>query len=212
MHDRRLKALRESGKTLSRKARSRPESLTASTSNSTTHSPHASPAHSRAASRNVSDAESDDESDYDVHEAMSGSASSEKSEDIVAEAATERLTERIAELKERRRRNAKLREETLTGYLHLTRHYYTVRPVQSASAPIVDALMKSVEGGAADERQLALKALPVTMLTSPLESDNNRTFERLEETCLEGTLTILRERTVCHTKQRPRTRTLLSKR
>jgi hypothetical protein len=74
MHDLRLKVLRESGKTVSKKARSRPES----NRGSVTHSPNASPAHSRLnspnhsrpGSRYGSEEESVSDSEYDDNMTM----------------------------------------------------------------------------------------------------------------------------------------------
>ncbi|CRK30831.1 hypothetical protein BN1708_005272, partial [Verticillium longisporum] len=189
MHDLRLKVLRESGKTVSRKSRSRPESTRGSTINSPSgspgHSQYNSPAHSRAGSRYASE-EEESEEDYD--DSMTASTLSNGSEAVFDESQgavwTQILQDRIVELQDRKRSSVKGRETALVSYLHLLKQHYADRQVGSSSHEIVTALMRSVRsGGSTLEKSLALQALQVTLLTSPSDSLYDDIYQQIETAC-----------------------------
>ena len=183
MHDLRKKVLLESQKTVSRKARLRPESARSSTN----HSPDTSPGNSRAGSRANSRpssrpgsryaSEDEDASDSDIDPGFgsltlsTGSASGDDAfDDDLTHPWAERLQDRIGELQDRKR-SGEGREATLTAYLHLLRHHYAGQQVGNSISNIIPALLKSI--GRADgvnERLLALRALMATLLTSPSQS------------------------------------------
>ncbi|KAI3542469.1 IFRD domain-containing protein [Colletotrichum filicis] len=188
MHDLRLKVLRESGKTVSKKAKSRPESARASMRNSPNVSPgHSqinSPAHSRAGSRYASEDEGSD-SDYD--DGMTMSTLSNHSDTALDEATepnwAQLLQDRIVELQDRKRTNTQRREATLMSYLHLVKHHYGGRQVSNSLQDIVTALMKNTRsGGSSLERLMSLKSLSATLLTTPSDSLFEDIYPQLEKT------------------------------
>ncbi|TPX14409.1 uncharacterized protein E0L32_005373 [Thyridium curvatum] len=189
MHDLRKKALLESGKTTSRKARSRPES----TRGSTTHSPVTSPGHSRPGSRAnsrpgsryASEDEGFSDSEYDETMTMStNSASDDAADGEPRQSWVERLQDRIAELDDRKRSSVQGRTGLLAGYLHLIRHHFAGPQIEGSVSEIVDTLLKSIKGGgSAEERSLALKSLTVTALNCPAESIFEQAFEPLKVVC-----------------------------
>ncbi|KAI1270690.1 interferon-related developmental regulator-domain-containing protein [Xylariaceae sp. FL1019] len=179
MHDLRKKILLESGKTMSRKARSRPDSLVAS--------PISSPAPSRGASRTTSryasEEEISDDSDYD--DSLTNSvAGSDDGEDVATASWTDRLRDRIAELLDRKRSSTKGREATLTSYAHLVRYHYAEEQVNFQLNEIVLALLKCIRSSSsADESLAAIMALMLT--TFSVESDNiyDRVYPTLKQIC-----------------------------
>ncbi|KAJ0167709.1 Uncharacterized protein CTA2_801 [Colletotrichum tanaceti] len=188
MHDLRLKVLRESGKTVSKKARSRPESARASMRNSPNVSPgHSqinSPAQSHAGSRYASEEEGSDD-EYDDNMTMSTlSNGSETALDEATEAAwTQLLQDRIVELQDRKRTNTKIRETTLMSYLHLVKHHYGGRQITNSLTEIVTALMKNIRsGGGSLERLMSLQSLAATLLTAPSDAFFEDIYPQLEKT------------------------------
>ncbi|KAI0912329.1 interferon-related developmental regulator-domain-containing protein [Ustulina deusta] len=165
MRDLRKKILLESGKTVSRKARSRPDSLGAS--------PIGSPAPSRGASRVNSRyaSEEEDLSDSEYEDSLTNSvANSDDGNEPIA-SWTERLGDRIAELLDRKRSSAKGRETCLSAYSHIVRHHYAEEQLGPQLNELVPALLKSVRGGSnTDEALSAVKALTMTILST--QSDN----------------------------------------
>ncbi|KAK1844760.1 ifrd domain protein [Colletotrichum chrysophilum] len=192
MHDLRLKVLRESGKTVSKKARSRPESARASMRNSPnispSHSQINSPAHSRAGSRYASEDEASDD-EYDDNMTMSTLSNGTDSGDEGIGGASDAswatlLQDRIVELQDRKRTNTKGRETTLMSYLHLVKHHYGGRQISGSINEIVSALMKNIRsGGSTVERIYSLKSLQATLLTSPSEVLFDDIYPQLEKTC-----------------------------
>ncbi|KAL0942391.1 ifrd domain protein [Colletotrichum truncatum] len=193
MHDLRLKVLRESGKTVSRKARSRPESARGSMRNSPnispSHSQITSPAHSRAGSRYASEDEgSDDEYDDNMTMSTLSNGSDSGIDDAVGGAADASwatlLQDRIVELQDRKRTNTKGREATLMSYLHIVKHHYAGRQISGSLEEIVSALMKNIRsGGSSVERIYSLKSLQATLLTSPSDTLYDDIYPQLEKTC-----------------------------
>lgn len=192
MRDLRKKALLESQKTVSRKARSKPES----TSSPANLSPDASPANSRAGSRAnsrpnsrpgsryASEDEGASDSEYDVMTMSTNSASGDDAlDDDPGNTWAERLQSRVGELQDRKR-NAEQREATLAAYLHLTRHHFSENQIGRFSSDIIPALLRSVrEGASLHERVLALKALMVTLLTTPSENFSGALLSALKSLC-----------------------------
>ncbi|KAL2758233.1 hypothetical protein ACRALDRAFT_1061439 [Sodiomyces alcalophilus JCM 7366] len=188
MRDLRLKVLRESGKTVSRKARSRPESTQGSAKNSPAgspaHSRHTSPAVSRAGSRYASDEDVSD--DYD--DSVSCSTFSNDSEFVTDQSQgptwESRLQDRIAELQDRKRSNVDRREKTIAAYLHIVKHHFAGAEVGGSLAEILSALMRSVRtGGSSVEKALALQAVQATLLTSPSEALFDDLYTPLQTAC-----------------------------
>lgn len=177
MHDLRKKALLESGKTMSRKARSRPDSKSATPITSPGHSPHGSRNVSRAGSRYAS--EDDDASDSENDDVMTISTAGS---DIGDEGSggvswADRLNARISQIVaggrsgERKKISNQEREDMLRSYLHLVSHYPARSEIRDSMNDLVMGLVRAARsGGSATEKTLALKALAVTILTHPTEN------------------------------------------
>ncbi|KAK3944060.1 interferon-related developmental regulator-domain-containing protein [Diplogelasinospora grovesii] len=183
MHDLRKKALLESRKTTSRKARSKPEDSPRSSLNS---SPNGSPGNSRAGSRANSRPNSrpgsryasEDEgvTDEELDDNMTMSTDSASGDDAFEESPsntwTDRLNDRIAELQDRKGTSVQGREATLKAYLHLIRHHYAQEQLDKHVSDVIPALLKIIKGGSSEEeRSLAIKALTVTIFTCPSDSE-----------------------------------------
>ena len=181
MRDLRKKILLESGKTVSRKARSRPESGLAS--------PSASPAASRAGSRAPSRYASEDEDNISDSEyadsIISSVVGSDDNDDATAGAVwTDRLKDRITELLDRKRSSAKGRETTLNAYAHLIRYHYAGEQIEGQFSELVPALLKSIRGGANYEETVAgLKALTLTILSAQSETVYDQVWNSLKGAC-----------------------------
>jgi len=186
MHDLRQKVLLQSGKTLSRKARARPDhprsSLTlspdgtpgSSRPGSQVNSRAGSRANSRPGSRYASEDDFASDSEYDDVMTVSTNSVSGGDDPLDTEPAsvwTERLHARIVELQDRKRSSVQGREATLNSYLHTIRHHFAQKQIDKNSSDILAALLRSIKsGGSGQERSLAIKALTLTILTNPLES------------------------------------------
>ncbi|PSR83490.1 interferon-related developmental regulator-domain-containing protein [Coniella lustricola] len=196
MHDLRKKALLESGKTVSRKARTRPDSKAGTPITSPSHSPHASRNVSRAGSRYASEDEGSGDSDLDDVMTLSTYSGSDHGADDSGNipndrAWAERLQARVSQIVlggrsgERKKISNAEREDMLKSYLHLIRHYYGQSEIQSSMNDLVTGLMRAVRFGvSASERTLALKALAVTILTNPTDtvlSDHVTTLKSIVE-------------------------------
>jgi len=192
MRDLRKKALLESQKTVSRKARNRPESARSSVNQSPDVSPSNSRAPSRAnsrpnsrpGSRYASEDEGASDDEYDVMTLGTNSASGD---DVTGDDANntwvERLQDRVGELQDRRR-NLQGREETLAAYLHIVRYHFSENQIGRFSSEIIPALLRSVrEGAGTEERLLALKAIMVTLLTCPSEKFATILLSTLKGVC-----------------------------
>ncbi|KAK3326369.1 interferon-related developmental regulator-domain-containing protein [Apodospora peruviana] len=202
MHDLRKKALLESGKTQSRKARSKPDaprstghlSPNESPGNSRPGSTANSRAGSRANSRPGSRYASEDEgaaSDSEVDDVMTMSTNSASGEDALdggdaSNTWVERLQGRLVELQDRKR-SLQSRESTLVSYLHLLRHHFTQRQIDKSVSDILPALLRSIRSGTSEEeRSTAIKALTVTILTAPSETVYDHVFATLKAACEEA--------------------------
>ncbi|KAK3365786.1 interferon-related developmental regulator-domain-containing protein [Lasiosphaeria ovina] len=201
MHDLRKKALLESGKTLSRKARLKPDGsrLKSDTPRSSANqSPNQSPGNSRAGSRansrpgsryasedegGVSDADNDD--DIMTMSTNSASADDDEFDEFSSSTWSERLRDHIAELKDRKR-SIQAREETLAAYLHILRHHFALSEIRNSVSEVVPALLRSIRGGGSEEeRTLATAALTMTILTFPSETVFEHVLPTLKAACEE---------------------------
>ncbi|KAK3493847.1 interferon-related developmental regulator-domain-containing protein [Neurospora crassa] len=202
MHDLRKKALLESGKTVSRKARARPE---APRSSGTLSPGNGSPASSRPGSRPGSRAPStagsragsrvpseDEASEYDFDDAMTiSSANSITGEDVDEDDTSntwpERLQDRIAELQDRKRSSVQGREATLKAYTHILKHHFAQKYIEKNISDIHAALLRSIRSGSSDqERLLALQALAVTILNYPSDAIFDHVWSALKVACEDG--------------------------
>jgi hypothetical protein len=187
MHDLRKKILLESGKTLSRKARAKPESGRSSVA----HTPNTSPGHSRAGSRPGSRYASEDEdfdSGDDYDDVMTVSTNSlgdgDDGDDNTVAAWPDRLRDRIAEMTNLKRSSVQGREAALNAYVHLLRHHYAKNVIDANLSEIIATILKSIRSGdSADERTLAMRALNVTVITSPSNNVFDRAFQTLKGVC-----------------------------
>jgi hypothetical protein len=183
MHDLRKKILLESGKTVSRKARTRPDS----NFGSSTQSPSSSPAGSRQASRAPSRYASEDElSDEDLNDSLTNSAiASEDGEETVSDW-TDKLKDCINEILDRKRSSTQGRERYFAGYTHLARHHFADTMIEHQLPELVPAILRSIRGGRNTEEIVgALKALQITTLTTQSEMIYDQAFSILKST-LEG--------------------------
>lgn len=167
MHDLRRQAL-ESGKTVSRKAQSKQSSKASSRA--------ASVANSRAASRNVSRSGSDEEEGGNLSDETSFSANS--IDEVLAGEDTEtspdvwkaELADRIEEVLDRKRSSIQGREATLAGYIRILTSRYAEEEIRGKETELVASFLKSVKLETSEkEAILAIKALAMTLITSPSE-------------------------------------------
>ncbi|KAF2093731.1 IFRD domain-containing protein [Rhizodiscina lignyota] len=166
MHDLRRQAL-ESGKTLSRKARSRQSSAPSSRGASAANSR----AHSRVASRQASDNEDDnlsDETSWSVNSIDDLLAS----EDLAAptDAWIQDLGDRIQLIIDRKRSSGQGREETLAAYNYILMAHYTRDEIAGQVSQLYPAIARSLKGGSEKETLLALKAISLTVITVPSDT------------------------------------------
>ncbi|KAI0197500.1 interferon-related developmental regulator-domain-containing protein [Astrocystis sublimbata] len=179
MRDLRKKILLESGKTVSKKARSRPDSLGASPAASPTPSRTA----SRVTSRYASEEEDASESDYEDSLTNSIANSDEGDEPTVLTTWTEKLGDRIAEILDRKRSSTKGRETSLSAYTHIIRHHYAEEQLDPQLMELIPALLKCVRGGNADETLSAIKALTMTTLSTESDGFYDHAYPTLKGIC-----------------------------
>ncbi|GAB7356687.1 hypothetical protein MBLNU459_g7398t1 [Dothideomycetes sp. NU459] len=163
MHDLRRQAL-ESGKTVSRKAKSK----AASTASSKNNSPATSRAASRVGSRNVSDEEGDLSDSTTQWSVNSLDELRPEDVDVPTETWVADLTERINQITDRKRSSVQGREESLHEFTRLLIIHFAQREIQSRVEELVPAILKSVKGGQSEkETTVALKALALLLVTEP---------------------------------------------
>ncbi|KAK4539635.1 hypothetical protein LTR36_010461 [Oleoguttula mirabilis] len=169
MHDLRKQVLLESGKTLSRKARSKQTTPSSSRANSAAPSQRG----SRVPSANVSDDEGDfsDGTQWSSNSIDEMIAPDVAEEDEAPEAWIADLSDRIDEICNRKRSSVQGREDCLTIFItRLTRHYAQAE-IAGKVEELVPALLKSVRAGQSErETVLALKALALVVITDPSET------------------------------------------
>ncbi|KAK4251746.1 interferon-related developmental regulator-domain-containing protein [Corynascus novoguineensis] len=178
-----------SGKTVSRKARAKPESGLSSTNHSPNGSPGNSRAGSRANSRPGSRYASEDEfaSDSDNDDIMTMSTNSVDEEDDVGNMWAERLQDRITELQDRKRSSVQGREATLGGYNHLLKHHFAQRQLDRYAVELIPVLLRDIKSGSSDEERLrALKAFTLTVLTCSSETVFEQALPILKAACYDA--------------------------
>lgn len=181
MRDLRKKILLESGKTLSRKARTKQGLADYTPAHSSNNSRATSQTSSRAPSRYASE-EEDGASDSEDDDASTRSDDPLDSDHGTAW--TERLQSRVEELKTRKR-SVQDREDTLIGYIELLRRHFVPEDYMSDYiSDIIPALLRGVTaGGSTGERLLAVRAITVTALTYPSETVFDHVFQTLKGLC-----------------------------
>ncbi|KAK7185705.1 hypothetical protein DPSP01_007426 [Paraphaeosphaeria sporulosa] len=170
MHDLRRQAL-ESGKTVSRKARSR----VASGANSKSNSALNSPAQSRAASRNPSRHGSDDD-DY-LSDGTAWSTNSiddilnSEDADVPADAWKAELHNRVEQIVDRKRSSTEGRAESLNAYAHILMARFAKDDIEGRIGELLPSILRSIKAETSErETVTALRALAVTIVT--LDSDD----------------------------------------
>ena len=168
MHDLRRQALLESGKTVSRKARSR-QSTPAS-------SKHSSPATSRAASRSraTSRAGSDEDGEGELSDETSFSVGSIDEVlngdglDVSPDGWRLELADRIEETLARKGSTVQGREKAYGTLAYLLRAQFAQEEIRGKEAELISALLKSVKDEKSEkEAILATKAIAMILITSP---------------------------------------------
>ncbi|KAI1764210.1 interferon-related developmental regulator-domain-containing protein [Hypoxylon sp. FL1150] len=173
MHDLRKKIF-ESGKTVSKKARSRQQSAQAS--------PASSRGGSRATSRHASD---EDESDYEVESLGSSTiVNSDDSDDAGPTPPSEDLHGYIVDLLDEKRDGGRDRENKLTAYTELIRHHFSADELDGRVGELLPMLLRSVRGRRTAQGALwALRALALTILTTGSEQIHDRVYPTLRTLC-----------------------------
>ncbi|KAF2186319.1 IFRD domain-containing protein [Zopfia rhizophila CBS 207.26] len=173
MHDLRRQAL-ESGKTVSRKARSRNASVASSKANSTLNSP----AHSRANSRNPSRHGSDDEEGF----LSDGTAWSDDIE-LPSDAWKSELHVRIEQIVDRKRSSTEGRADSLNGFAHILMAKYAKDDIEKRMNELLPSILKSIKAETSErETVTALKALSVTIITLDSEDIYDSVADLLKRT------------------------------
>lgn len=162
MHDLRKQVLMESGKTVSRKARSK--QVTPSSSRATSAVP------SRVPSRNVSDDEGDfsDATQWSTHSIDEMIAPPDAEDNEAPEAWKADLSERITEICDRKRSSAQGREDCLGAFIGCLTRHVAQEEIKGRVGELLPAVLKSVKAGQTErEMVLALKALALVVVTLP---------------------------------------------
>ncbi|PSN72263.1 hypothetical protein BS50DRAFT_673078 [Corynespora cassiicola Philippines] len=167
MHDLRRQALLESGKTVSRKARSRNPSAVSSKANSRINSP----AQSRATSRNPSRHGSDDEEYLSDGTAWSTNSIDDilngEDADIPADAWKSELQTRIEQIVDRKRSSTEGRADSLNVYAHIIMARYAHDEIEGRVSELLPSILRSIRQETTErETVIALKALTATIITA----------------------------------------------
>lgn len=168
MRDLRKQAL-ESHKTISRKARSRVASATASKSNSAV----ASPAQSRAASRTRHDTEDEDDLSDGTAWSIASIDDILNGEDVSLpeDAWKAELHTRIEQITNLKRSSTEGRTESLNAYAHILMARYARDEIEGRTHELVSSMLRSIRQETTENEAVkALKALAVTAVT--LDSDS----------------------------------------
>lgn len=169
MRDLRKKALLESGKTVSKKARTRESTPPISRGIS----PSASPRGSRVASRNVSDDESElsDGTQWGSDSIDALIAPSEVEAEDEEDAWIADLNERVEALCDRKRSATEGREDVMRGVCSIMTRHYARDEIQPRLGELLSNLLKSVRNGQSErEVVLALKLIALILVTDPSET------------------------------------------
>ncbi|KAH7055588.1 interferon-related developmental regulator-domain-containing protein [Macrophomina phaseolina] len=159
----------ESGKTVSRKARSRIASGASSKASSTTNSRAVSRTASRTVSRNASDEEEGNLSDGTTW-------STNSIDDILAAEDLDappdvwkaQLADRVAEIIDRKRSSNQGRSDALAAYSYLLKAHYACEDIEHKVGELIPAIIKSIKSETSErETIMALKAIEMTVITTP---------------------------------------------
>ena len=168
MHDLRRQALLESGKTVSRKARSRQSTPASSkpTSPATSRAASRSRATSRAGSDEDGEGELSDETSFSVgsiDEMLNGEGLETSPDGWRAE-----LADRIEEILTRKGSTTQGREKVYKTFAHILRAQYAPDEIAGKEIELASAFLKSVkEERSEKEAALATKAIVMILVTSP---------------------------------------------
>lgn len=158
----------ESGKKVSRKARSKQESPSSSRGPSTTPSRN----NSRVPSRSTSDDEGElsDTTQWSVA-SIDEMIMPADADDELPEFWIRQLQDRIDEICDRKRTSVQGREDSLSGFNAVVAKHYVQTEMKERVSELLPALLKSVRGGQTErETVLALKALAMILVTDPSET------------------------------------------
>ncbi|ELR07955.1 hypothetical protein VC83_00061 [Pseudogymnoascus destructans] len=178
MRDLRRQAL-ESHKTVSRKAQSKVSSRASSAAGSRTSS-HAG---SRNASRHGSDEEENNLSDSTnwSTNSIDELLSAEAVEGDGTDAWQQTLSARIEEIIDRKRSSIQGRELAYAVYVHLLTTHYAFDTISSRKSDLLAAFLKSTKAESSEkETQLAIRAIAVTLITSPSNSAYATVFPAIQ--------------------------------
>jgi hypothetical protein len=93
------------------------------------------------------------------------------------------LGDRIEEIIDRKRSSVQGRETTLAQYVHMLMSRYAYEELQGKTSEIFPALMKSVKSESSEkETSLALRAIALTLITTPSETVYDAIFQVLKRT------------------------------
>ncbi|KAK3377865.1 interferon-related developmental regulator-domain-containing protein [Podospora didyma] len=189
MHDLRKKAMIQSKKTVSRKARANPDSEGSrppSGSSSKNHSPNQSPAGSRANSQPASRYASEDEgSDIDAWATNSGDGDDWDEDDNDDPRWMDQVRDRITELQTRKQNSAQVLL-TLRSYVHILRHHFARSEIAPHVETITTALLRYINNGSSEQSTLATNALAVTILTTSSDAAFDAVVSKLKDTVEEA--------------------------
>ncbi|KAL1962755.1 hypothetical protein VTN77DRAFT_9209 [Rasamsonia byssochlamydoides] len=176
MYDLRRQAL-ESGKTVSRKARSRE----ASRSNSRAASAQSSRQNSRQSSRVASRYPSDDEDNgvFSDDTAWSTTSLNDLADNPEVDNPNweEELAARIQEILDRKRSSVQGREESLSAYCRLSKYHYVEEEIRAHVKDLLSAFSRSIKyESSVRETTLALRALELIAITA----NDNTIYENVE--------------------------------
>ncbi|KAH6627055.1 interferon-related developmental regulator-domain-containing protein [Chaetomium sp. MPI-SDFR-AT-0129] len=180
------------GKTVSRKARAKPESGLSSSNPSPNVSPGNSRAGSRANSLPGSRYASEDEymSDHETDDVMRVDTNSIDGDEGAFGGETsnwaERLRDRVTELQDRKRSNLQGRVKSLTAYNFLLEHNFAQRQLDQSVAELLPLFLKLIQGGSEEERSQALQAFTLTILTCGSDTVFEEALPILEEACYDA--------------------------
>ncbi|KFX87751.1 hypothetical protein O988_09301 [Pseudogymnoascus sp. VKM F-3808] len=180
MRDLRRQAL-ESHKTVSRKAQSKVSSRASSAAGSR--------ASSHAGSRNVS-RHGSDEDDENLSDSTNWSTNSiddllsaDGVEDDGTDAWKQTLSVRIEEIIDRKRSSIQGRELAYAVYVHLLTTHYAFDTISSRRADLLTAFLKSIKAESSEkETQLAIRAIAITLITSPSDAAYATVFPAIKRT------------------------------
>ncbi|OBT79269.1 hypothetical protein VF21_01947 [Pseudogymnoascus sp. 05NY08] len=180
MRDLRRQAL-ESHKTVSRKAQSKVSSRASSAAGSR--------ASSHAGSRNAS-RHGSDEDDENLSDSTNWSTNSiddllsaEGVEDDGTDAWKQTLSARIEEIIDRKRSSIQGRELAYAVYVHLLTTHYAFDTISSQKSDLLAAFLKSIKAESSEkETQLAIRAIAVTLITSPSDTAYATVFPAIKRT------------------------------